>query len=75
MLLSLSARGANWLLRSVKETFCGLIDLGVFSDSATPCDRVHRAIGQVSAGGWSRSASMGGAVIVVGGSLSTLGSC
>jgi hypothetical protein len=59
----------------MKETFCGLIDLGGFADSATPCDRVRRAIGWVSAGGWSRCVSMGGAVIVVGGSLSTLGSC
>ena len=59
---------------------CGVVAprgvvLGEFANSATPCDCVRRAIGQVSDGGWSRGASMGGAVIVVGGSLSTLGSC
>ena len=45
------------------------------ANSATPCDCVRRAIGRVSDGGWSRDASMGGVVIVVGGSLRTLGSC
>ena len=55
------------------ETFHGFIGLGGLADSATPCDCVRRAIGWVSDGGWSRGASMGGAVIVVGGLLSTLG--
>ena len=59
----------------MKETFRGLICLGGFAESATPCDRVRRAIGRVSDGGWSHGASMGGAVLVVGGSLNTLGSC
>ena len=49
--------------------------MGGFANSATPCDCTRRAIGRVSDGGWSRGAIMGGAVIVVGGSLSTLGSC
>ena len=52
-----------------------MIGWGGFFGSATPCDRVRRAIGWVSAGGWSCGVSMGGAVIVVGGLLSTLGSC
>ena len=56
-------------------TFFGVIGLGGFADSATPCDRVRREIGWVSDGGWSRGASMGGVVHVVGDSLSTLGSC
>ena len=56
--------------------FLVIIALGCrIDDSATPCDCVRRAIGQLSDGVWSRGASMGGAVIVVGGSLSTLGSC
>ena len=59
----------------MKATFCGLLDLGGFANIATPCDRVRWAIGWVSDGGWSHSASMGGSVIVVGGSLSTLGNC
>ena len=59
----------------MKETFCGFIGLGGFADSATPCDPVRRAIGWVSDGGWSRCGSMGGVAIVVGGLLSTLGSC
>ena len=66
---------SRWLLGRIKETFCGLIGLGGFADSATPCDCVRRVIGWVSDGGWSRSASMGGAVVVVGGLLSTLESC
>ena len=57
---------------------CGVLLLrGEFANSATPCDCVQREIGRVSNGGWSlgAGASMGGAIIVVGGSLSTLGSC
>jgi hypothetical protein len=76
---------SEWLIGRVKETlscifsswgtFFGVIGLGGFSISATPCDHVRREIGWVSAGGWSRDASMGGVVIVAGDSLSTLGSC
>ena len=63
------------LLGRMKENFRGLIYLGGFANSATPCDCMQRAIGRESDGGWSRGVSMGGAVIVVGGLLSTLGSC
>ena len=67
----------------MKETFRGLIGLGGYTNSATPCDRMRKAIYWVSDGGWSCGARMGGAVVVgglmstlvVGGSLSTLGSC
>ena len=59
----------------MKETFCGLIGFRGFSNSATTCDCVRKRIGWVSDGGWSRGASMCGAMVVVGGSLSTLGSC
>ena len=52
-----------------------LVGLGGFADSATPCDRVWRAIGWVSDGGWGCYTSMGGDVFVVGGLLSTLASC
>jgi len=46
-------------------TFFGVLGLGGFTNSATPCDCVRRAIGWVSDGGWSRGASMGGVVNVL----------
>ena len=52
-----------------------MIGLVGFAESVAPCDCVRRAIGQVSDGGWSRGASMGGDAVVVGGLMSTLGSC